>query len=149
VTLAIAERERIVEAVVRVAERSLYAFAEPVPPTIMPRTIDGGWYDATVSFRGPFSGQLALAVPVVLARQICAAFLGDSEVDDETAIRDLVGEFANMACGTWLTALNDAGCFDLAHPEVAAAEALDPRELAFVINELPVMLSARIEGATP
>ncbi|MGE0862582.1 MAG: chemotaxis protein CheX [Vicinamibacterales bacterium] len=141
-----AEHERIVEAVIRVAERSLYAFAEPVPPEIMPRTIDGGWYDATVRFCGPFSGALALAVPVVLARQICAAFLGDSEVDDETAIRDLVGEFANMACGTWLTAVNDAGCFDLARPEVTAAEALERRELAFVINELPVMLSARIDG---
>jgi len=142
-----ADRDRIADAVVRVAERSLYAFAEPVPPALMPRTIDGGWYDATVSFRGPFSGELALAVPVMLARQIAAAFLGDSDVDDETAIRDMVGEFANMACGTWLTAVNDAGCFDLAHPEVLPAADLDPRELAFVINELPVMLSARIEGA--
>lgn len=141
-----AERERIVEAVVRVAERSLYAFAEPVSPGIMPRAIDGGWYDATVSFAGPFSGQMSLAVPVMLARQICAAFLGDSECDDETAIRDLVGEFANMTCGTWLTAVNEAGCFDLTHPEVTPADALDPRELAFVINELPVMLSTRIQG---
>lgn len=132
---------------VRVAERSLYAFAEPVPPALMPPTIDGGWYDATVAFRGPFSGQMSLAVPVVLARQICAAFLGDSEVDDETAIRDLVGEFANMTCGTWLTAVNEAGCFDLTHPEVTPAVTLAPRELAFVINELPVMLSARFDGA--
>lgn len=139
------ERDRIVEAVVRVAERSLYAFAEPVSPAIMPLTVDGGWYDASVSFAGPFSGTMSMAVPVVLARQICAAFLGDSDVDDETAIRDLVGEFANMTCGTWLTAVNEAGCFDLTHPEVSPATSLDPRELAFVINEMPVMLSARID----
>jgi CheY-specific phosphatase CheX len=147
VTSLHAEQERIVEAVVRVAERSLYAYAEAVPPSLMTGTIDGGWYDATVTFDGPFSGEMSLAVPVMLARQICGAFLGDSEVDDETAIRDLVGEFANMTCGTWLTAMNQAGCFDLAHPEVTPAAALAPRPLAFVINELPVMLSARIDGA--
>jgi CheY-specific phosphatase CheX len=141
-----ADRDRIADALLQVAERSLYAFAEPVSPAIMPRTIDGGWYDATVSFRGPLSGQLALAVPVVLARQISTAFLGDGDVD-EAGIRDLVGEFANMTCGTWLTALHDTGCFDLAHPEVTPADDLAPRELAFVINDLPVMLSARIEGA--
>jgi CheY-specific phosphatase CheX len=147
VTTLPAEHDRIVDAVVRVAERSLYAFAEPVPPALMPSTIDGGWYDATVTFRGPFSGQMSLAVPVTLARQICAAFLGDSDVDDETAIRDLVGEFANMTCGTWLTAVNEAGCFDLTHPEVTPAASLAPRELAFVINELPVMLSATFSEA--
>jgi len=146
VTTLDAERDRIVDAVVRVAERSLYAFAEPVSAALMPAAIDGGWYDATVTFRGPFAGQMSLAVPVLLARQICGAFLGDSEVDDETAIRDLVGEFANMTCGTWLTALNQAGCFDLTHPEVTPATALAPRELAFIINEFPVMLSARIDG---
>lgn len=145
VTIPETERERIVDAVVRVAERSLYAFAEPVSPAIMPAAVDGGWYDASVSFAGPFSGTMSLAVPVMLARQICAAFLGDSEVDDETAIRDLVGEFANMTCGTWLTAANEAACFDLTHPEVIAAETLAPRDLAFVINEMPVMLSARID----
>lgn len=146
-TLAIAEQERIIEAVVRVAERSLYACAEPVPAGMMPPAAAGGWYDATVRFRGPVSGQMALAVPVALARQICAAFLGGGEVDDESAVRDLVGEFANMTCGAWLTGLNEAACFDLAHPVVEPAATLEPRELALVINELPVMLSTRIEGA--
>lgn len=146
-TIPDSERERMIEALTRVAERSLYAFAEAVPADLMPRTIDGGWHVASLKFSGPFSGEVSMAVPVVLGRQMCTAFLGDDEVDDETAVRDLVGEFANMTCGTWLTARQDAGCFDLTHPNVVAVDAVPGCDLAFVVNDMPVMLSMQIVQA--
>ncbi len=146
-TMPEAERDRMIDAVIRVSERSLYAFAEHVPTAMMPATIDGGWHVASLRFRGPFSGQVSMAVPVLLSQQICGAFLGD-DVQDESAVRDLVGEFANMACGAWLTGFETRECFDLTHPEVAAADQVPSCDLAFVINDLPVMLSMSLGEST-
>ena len=143
------ERDRMIDAVTRVAERSLYAFAEAVPADLMPRTIDGGWHVASVEFTGPFSGRMSMTVPTVLGRQICSAFLGDEDVADDTAVRDLVGEFANMTCGTWLTARHEAQCFDLMHPDVVDADQAPSCDIAFVVNELPVMLRLEIGQGRP
>lgn len=145
-TMPEAERARMIDAVIRVSERSLYAYAEHVSKDLMPATIDGGWHVASLQFRGPFSGSIAMAVPVLLSQQICGAFLGD-DVQDETAMRDLVGEFANMACGAWLTGLEATACFELTHPEVDAAQQVPSCDLAFVINDLPVMLSMSVDDA--
>jgi hypothetical protein len=145
-TMPDAERERMIDAVIRVSERSLYAFAEHVPTELMPATIDGGWHVASLQFRGPFSGRISMAVPTLLSQQICGAFLGD-DVQDESAVRDLVGEFANMACGAWLTGLEADGCFDLSHPEVNATERVSECDLAFVINDLPVQLTMAVSDA--
>jgi hypothetical protein len=144
-TIPDVERERVIDALTRVAERSLYACAETVPAEMMPRTIDGGWHVASLQFTGPFSGRMSMAVPIILGRQMCSAFLGDDEVDDEVAVRDLVGEFANMTCGTWLTARQETSCFDLTHPDVVAAMEVPSCDLAFVVNDLPVMVSLQIE----
>jgi hypothetical protein len=139
------ERQQLIDAVTRVAERSLYAYAEPVSEGIMPEAIDGGWHVAAVRFTGPFGGRMSLAVPAMLGRNICAAFLGDDEVDDDAAVRDLVGEFANMTCGTWLTSRQESGCFELSHPEVTDATSAPRCDVAFVINEMPVQLSLEVE----
>jgi hypothetical protein len=137
------ERDRMIDAVTRVAERSLFAFAEEVPVDLMPSTIDGGWHVASLQFEGPFSGRMSLAVPAVLGRQICDACVGDEPVE-LIAVRDLVGEFANMTCGTWLTARKETGCFDLPHPEVVDVDDVPACDLAFVVNDLPVKLSVEI-----
>lgn len=140
-TMRDAEREQLIDAVTNVAERSLFAITEVVPHALMPAEIDGGWHVASVQFTGPFSGRMSLAVPAVLGRRICAAFLGDDQVDDEAVVRDMVGEFANMACGTWLTSRQENGCFDLTQPEVSAVSIVPSCDLAFVINDMPVQLS--------
>ena len=146
---SVAEREGLIDAVVKVAERSLFAFAEPVPAGAMPRSIEGGWYDATVSFSGPFAGRVSVVMPTALAGQMCAAFLGvgETEVGDEGAVRDLAGEFANMACGAWLTTLDASGCFDLTHPDVTRRDRSPVPDLAVNINDLPVGLVVRLEAA--
>lgn len=145
-TMPDGERERMIEAVVRVAERSLYACAEPVSDALMPASIDGGWHVASLQFRGPFSGRVSMAVPTHLSRQLCAAFLGD-DVEDEAAVRDLIGEFVNMACGSWLTSCAQHQCFDLARPEVISSGVAPRCDLAFVINDMPVVLTMEMTGA--
>ena len=142
-------RQQLTDAVIAVAERSLFALAEPIDAAAVPPTIDGGWYDAAVSFAGPFSGRVALAVPVTLAHQFCAAFLGETDVEDEAAVRDVVGELANMACGTWLTSIDAAGCFDLAHPEVQKIDETKTPDIALMINDMPVTIVAQVEQGEP
>src|SRR5262245_58629568 len=86
-------------ALVSVAERSFFAFAEPAPPDASLES-EGGWYEATVSFAGGCRGRVTLGIPRVLAAELAAAFLGaePDDVPDEAACGDLAGEFANMAC---------------------------------------------------
>ena len=60
-----------------------------------------------VSFSGPSSGQVHVSVPQALARDLFAAFLrfADSGAANDAEVSDVVGEFTNMVCGSWLTLL--------------------------------------------
>lgn len=132
-------------AIVAVAERSFFAYAEPNPPEHVISTA-GGWFEATVRFRGPFCGHVAVALPVALAQELCAAFLG-AEPDappDTSAVLDLTGEFSNMVCGTWLTGLAEASCFELAHPEVRAIDAAPAADIVVGVNDQPVVVVLRV-----
>ena len=130
----------VTDAIISVAERSFFAYAEPVPAgdeVAMP----GDCYEMSVAFAGPFAGVVSLVMPVALAHELCLSFsgLGPDEPLADGAVSDLAGEFANMACGTWLTSLEQAVCFSLAHPVVGRAGAVVPEQGAVVrINEQPV-----------
>ena len=131
----------IATALVAVAERSFFAFAEPAAPEHVVST-GGGWYAATVAFDGPFGGHMTVALPVDLARDLCAAFLGvdTADIKDEAAVQDLAGEFANMACGTWLTSLHEASCFALAHPTVELTQVAPAADVVVAVNDRPVVV---------
>jgi hypothetical protein len=129
---------------VAVAEIGFFAYAEPAAPEHVVST-GGGWYAASVTFDGPFAGEMTVALPVDLARDLCAAFLGVdvAELSDETAVRDLAGEFANMACGTWLTSLGEASCFALRHPDVVLSDAAPTADIVVAVNDRPVVIHLR------
>jgi CheY-specific phosphatase CheX len=143
------ERDRIIEVLVRVAERSLFAFAEPADPATIAPQIDGGWIEAAVSFHGPFSGHVTLIVSSLLARHLCGAFLGlgPDEPLEDAAVADFVGEFANMVCGSWLTGLDASACFDLAHPQTQALVDAPPADAAAQIDGFPMLLVVRGGGS--
>jgi hypothetical protein len=133
----------LVGAIVNVAERSFFAFAEPAPAGDAGEavTMPGDCYELSVAFSGGFAGIVRLLMPIALARDLCAAFSGlspDEPLADD-AVCDLAGEFANMACGTWLTGLEETVCFSLAHPFVTRVPADTPVAGAVVlINDQPV-----------
>jgi hypothetical protein len=139
----------IAAALIAVAERSFFAYAEPAAPEHVVST-GGGWYSASVAFDGPFGGYMTVALPVDLARDLCAAFLGieAADISDEAAVQDLAGEFANMACGTWLTSLREASCFALEHPEVRLADAAPAADVVVAVNDRPVVIQLWL-GAGP
>jgi hypothetical protein len=101
----------------------------------------GDCYQMSVAFTGPFAGIVRLVMPIALAHDLCAAFsgLGPDEPLSDDAVSDLAGEFANMACGTWLTGLEESVCFSLAHPIVERVTPQAPRDAVIVlINDQPV-----------
>jgi hypothetical protein len=75
---------------------------------------------ATVVFSGAFGGTMKIGVAEGLARELFGSFLGldPSESPEEAPLFDLVGEFGNMVCGSWLTRSCQRRRFDLEHPVV-------------------------------
>jgi CheY-specific phosphatase CheX len=136
-------------ALVDVAEHSFFAFVDAVEPdTAGEFSADvGSWLMATVVFSGAFGGTLRVALAEPLARELFDAFLGldPGATADEAPLFDLVGEFGNMVCGSWLTRSCQRRRFDLAHPAVERAAAVDARfdwahALPLAINGQPAWL---------
>jgi hypothetical protein len=111
----------IPDAVATVAERSFFAFVNPAED---PGDYDSApaWLVATVRFDdGPVSGSLACVLPSDLAQLLFDAFSGRdpmSALPPRHLLDDLVGEFSNMVCGTWLTRCAGHRAFRLDPPEV-------------------------------
>src|SRR4051812_30821820 len=129
-TPAAPDTDGLSTALVNVAERSFFAFAEPLPGSAAGAALEmpGDCYELSVAFTGAFAGIVRLVMPIALARDLCAAFsgFGPDEPLPEDAVSDLAGEFANMACGTWLSSLEESICFSLAHPLVTRMPAGTP-----------------------
>lgn len=115
------------EALVEVAERSFFAWVEPVEPAAFEqlKPAAGEWLQASVLFDGAFGGAVQCVLPEGLARDLFNAFLGSGPdaVPGAQPLADLVGEFTNMVCGAWLTRTCQRRRFDLRQPEVSALRA--------------------------
>lgn len=105
---------------------------------------------ATMRFRGPFAGQLALVVPRDMAPVLAANVLG-LDLEDvliAQAPYDALKELLNVTCGNLLTAIaGDEPVFDLTVPEIEElpAEAWDklqkrPNTIYRVVEDFPVLL---------
>ena len=124
------------EAAVRVAEDSLFAYAEP-------------WLAAAVAFTGPFDGAVRVSLPRALCADLAGAFCGvPADSLEDAQIADFAGELANMVCGSWLTQTHRTDRFALASPvvvETAAdavvAAAADPGALGLVMHATPLLLA--------
>jgi len=112
----------IVTAVGTVAERSFFAFVDPYYDEA-DLDDDREWVVATVRFEdGPLSGSLACTVRSDLALLLFDAFSGRDPagpLPPRHLLDDLIGEFSNMVCGTWLTRCGGCRTFKLNSPVVA------------------------------
>jgi len=111
----------IAGAVSTVAERSFFAC---VDRTDAPDAegVQGEWLAATVRFDdGPVWGSLACVLPADLALSLFDAFSGRdpaAQLPRADQLDDLIGEFSNMVCGTWLTRCEAHRVFRLSPPAV-------------------------------
>jgi hypothetical protein len=111
----------LVDAVGIVAERSFFAFVDPCQPPI-----DEGdgreWFVARIRFDdGAVSGTLACTLRSDLAQLLFDAFSGRdpaSPLPPRHQLDDLIGEFSNMVCGTWLSRCAGDRLFRLGRPTV-------------------------------
>jgi CheY-specific phosphatase CheX len=74
-----------------------------------------------MDFKGELSGTFTLRMSLETARLLAANFFGEeepevTEPESETAIGDMVGEMANMICGSVLSRMETKTHFKLSHP---------------------------------
>ncbi len=148
-TLSSDARDQLVESATRVCETSFFAFVEPASSEMLAAAAgEAHWFHTSVTYTGPSKGNVALALPEDLAREIFAAFLGfaDSSAANDAEVEDVVGEFANMVCGAWLTARGGEACFSLTHPEVrrGCLPVLADDTIVLAVNDRPIVIHAEL-----
>jgi CheY-specific phosphatase CheX len=98
---------------------SMY-FTSVMGPSEVP--LSGAGWIAGLEFQGELSGTFALRMSKESARLLAANFFGEEESDiSETAVADMVGEMANMICGSVLSRMEKEIHFRLSHPLVEAS----------------------------
>ncbi len=149
-------REPVQAALVEVAENSFFAFVDPLDAAQfaeMAATVPS-WLCALVQFDGAFGGRMTVTLPEPLAHELFASFLGEptDTMPQDGPLFDLVGEFGNMVCGSWLTRACQRRRFDLQHPVVTRLEAgavrpEAPTDLLVALNGQPAILRLSFEEA--
>jgi CheY-specific phosphatase CheX len=81
---------------------------------------------ATLGFSGPVSGSYYLLIPVAMAKEITANFLGLSEEEvNEAQERDTVKEALNMIGGHMLSLVDKPDGYQLAIPQIISETGFD------------------------
>jgi hypothetical protein len=118
-------RAAIADAVEAVAEKSFFAVVDRCPEKVLTGLAGSVplWVVATVRFEdGPVKGSMSCTVPEDLAHTLFDGFSGrepSATAPGDRQLYDLVGEFANMVCGSWLTHCVSERAFRLGPPLVA------------------------------
>jgi CheY-specific phosphatase CheX len=79
------------------------------------------WLEGRIGFRGPFSGEVRVYVPLPLARDMATNFLGLEEgTPSDAQATDVISEVTNMICGNLLSQLDRKVIYDLSIPEAGS-----------------------------
>jgi hypothetical protein len=143
-------------AVQSVSERSFFSVVELCDDSAFEELAPGvpQWLAARVRFEeGPLAGTMTCMLPTDLAQTLFDAFAGRdcSDPAPEDEIHDLVGEFANMVCGAWLTRFASRQTFTLSHPTVERCA--PPREAAagphlfVLLGDRPVAITLQLHSS--
>ena len=84
--------------------------------------LDGSDFAFSLHFAGDVSGTFGLHLGPATARGLASNFLGEDDTDlSSSDVAEVVGELANMLCGSTLSRIEAVGKFDLTHPKSLAA----------------------------
>lgn len=141
-------------AVSTVAERSFFACVDRCDRPDLD-DLETEWLVATIRFDdGPVTGSLACSLPTDLALRLFDAFSGrhpSASLPPRHQLDDLVGEFANMVCGAWLTRCDTHRVFRLRPPVVGRVPRPDReghRREWLAVNNRPVAIDWDLEPAS-
>jgi hypothetical protein len=146
--------DAVFTAIADVAERSFFAMVDPCDESrFAEMALDHPeWLAATVRFdESSCAGAVTVRVPLSLAERLFDAFSGrDASEPAPPAddVRDLVGEFANMICGSWLTHAANHRTFALSKPVVTVRSGADGAREAQIgvlvaIDDVPCSVDVR------
>jgi chemotaxis protein CheX len=151
-------RELLTKVFSEVIEALAFMFADETDADELPASPDG-YLEATMSFKGDFSGRLALAVSKDMCPELAGNILG-VEPDDERVMEkaeDALKELLNMVCGHVLTSLaGEEPVFDLTVPAMKNLGAAEWAEMTgrddvatLLVDDYPValLLSLSTEGS--
>ena len=148
-----AVRGAIAVAVSTVAERCFFTCVDRCDEPDLD-DVANEWLVATVHFDdGPVYGSLSCSLPVDLALWLFDAFSGRDPVTPlppRHQVDDLVGEFSNMVCGTWLTRCEAHRVFKLDPPivnRVREPNSENVRREWLALNNRPVAFDWEIAAA--
>ena len=140
-----------------VFEELAFMFGEEADAAELPPPSPSGVL-AAMSFSGPLSGRIELAVPAAMRAEIAANVLGiDTEDPEAEAVGDdSLKEVLNVTCGQVLTRLaGEEPVFDLAVPEVSPLSvegwkklAAAPETAGMLVDESPTLLRLVMDGAS-
>ena len=115
------DTQRLMDCVSRTLETMFYTAVEEVG--------DGSRQTPRVGrteFRGSLDGRMAVGLDDRAADGLAASFLGLDAGELSDRDRDQVlGELANILCGSYLSAIDPEGRFELAAPEAASEEQVE------------------------
>jgi hypothetical protein len=142
------------EVAVATLERLAFIFASPAPAAAWPPPEE--LLAARLEFRGPFGGEMRIAMSHAAVEELAANMLGlaDGEAPGEAARADALKELLNVICGNLLPAIaGEAAEFNLASP-CLAPPAPPPIEPAAVWIRLALdngvcLLGLRMAAAGP
>jgi CheY-specific phosphatase CheX len=106
----------------------------------------------SLSFAGDVLGSFGVRLRLNFARELAASFLGEDEADlgsDEVA--EVVGELANMLCGSVVSRMKADSHFVLTHPEpfTKAPDDVEDLLVTYLITDSGVITTwVIVEGAT-
>lgn len=141
--------EKLGQAVIDVFEKLAFMFGEVIPKEELP-SVPGGYVKSSMTFKGPFTGVLAMAVPEEMCVDIAANVLG-LEAEDKLArdrASDALKEVLNVICGNALTAIaGPEPLFELTVPDFSPISETewgalidDFDSMAFLIDENPALV---------
>jgi hypothetical protein len=156
-TLPTPDREEVFSAVADVAERSFFAMVDPCDEARFAELAEPHteWLVATVRFEErTCAGAVSCRLPAALADRLFDAFSGRAPEElppHPEEVRDLVGEFANMVCGSWLTRAANDRTFSLGKPvvgtkPVSGGNGESRTGLLVAIDDMPCQIDVRFYG---
>lgn len=150
--------ETVYAAVTDVAERSFFCMIDSCDAERfgdLAATCEH-WLSSTVHFDdGKCSGSVTCRLPMPLASRLFDAFSGrdaDEPSPEEREVLDLVGEFANMVCGSWLTRAANQRTFALSPPAVTpiahttVTGEIESLGLLVAIEDLPCAIDISVKA---
>ncbi|HYI96058.1 MAG TPA: chemotaxis protein CheX [Bryobacteraceae bacterium] len=119
-------------------------------PAVEDTECSDGILRGEVEFEGDAVGRLRLEMPVIAARSIAADFYSAEPDMPQNQVEAVVGEMANVICGSMLSTYAPEGGFCLSTPEVGVGPAERyPVRRCFHMESGPVIVSLACKSSSP